>query len=1335
MATIYHEYGPGDETYICPQRSQIRRDSADVQATVRRLSDSEMRRESENRRRSEVMNERVSVLGSVQSMREGKLPSNEQLDKVINRLLSSKSIETNKHHMSADGQLLLKDFQELLLTFQRALQTKNRDELFQSMIYHVRRSEATLADNTERGIEGDIQRKEQAKGDAKTGAKAILNIAKLFLFNAQFRGVLEQILNIAQQTLGSVLQQSGKAIGDNANSGTGARSSFLDSATSEETGKNGQALSNDKGKVKDSVRNAVASVAGGALGGGASHLASKHDYKTDGSNHKSFPKDTNSHLPNDHQDFMMHRFVDSESSAPVTDDAGHTLDQDIEHGAVPHTNSATPQTKQVFSNNQSTIQPATNTTERSAPIVPQHQMFLTNPTEGKQASAISSPTANDLKRSESPSSFTDMGKVGGSGGHRMGVNESNVNEAQLPSSDSTASATAGTTTTGAAAAGSLGMAGYLFNKQDVRSESPSSFADSGAIGNMDHSEFKHEQFYGNHMGVYDSAMNRPKNSLDLNSASSTANGDLDLRQKLGAAVPKYAPGAKPARDEFIENRFETLSGGGNAFVHKRLDAAMPHSAQAGTPQPMSSVGTDGYVPHQQSRNMLPDLNRSSQDNNADFLQMRLDKQVVPLIENQTLSPKSHISAGAGYHLNQENHTVSAKEIVETLRRPNASDTGSHVKDQVKAHAQSFPGQHVMDKIKHSSAPGGALVNPHGQTNDSRDQANVFTTAHSDKYDAVVAGTAGLMTASATHRAAIDGSEERFTDSTPRAGNSVPSSRRKRSSFHEPHEYIGVDGQRHMDEGSNTRSILSNKEAVRRLSSGDEVDVNAHPIKSNSKIGTASVTLGAGTGTAVGAATDSRQSQQDANQMSNEDDQICASKIVNKMKQKMGIDSQAGENTDRQEEQDSISASEIITNLKEILTTVQKNSEYQEAMSTLMTLFGTWGQRLKTGQMDRRRSSAVPIPEQNEYYRNTAAHEAKTIIEDWAQGKSLDPLLRQFSEISTKLKQDDNLNNLIHKITVYVQRMLQEPGYLSGNESTEEGNKLVNEVRHSALEDYKPQVKSMIQESNGIIKSVSDDPLSQKISGKIRNIHDHLWYDSNGHAAFKPHLLNDMRITLIPALIEQIKFVPLPQIIYSDKQFEIAIENMVLQGDTLMPDIFEVKADDYLRFSPKANANFTNSQSIHVHMTGIQTIMEDVVFYYRRKSGFPKMSDSGVISVATDGAGLRVSLRIVSSSIDQKHTFRIDQCHCHIDKLNIKVNHSKHNILYKVLNPMMTGIIKHQMCKAIENKLIATFEKGDAKITKHLVAKKLSQETSIQDARRPGLFSHLISVLNQKVSSI
>ncbi|GAN04302.1 hypothetical protein MAM1_0060c03762 [Mucor ambiguus] len=102
------------------------------------------------------------------------------------------------------------------------------------------------------------------------------------------------------------------------------------------------------------------------------------------------------------------------------------------------------------------------------------------------------------------------------------------------------------------------------------------------------------------------------------------------------------------------------------------------------------------------------------------------------------------------------------------------------------------------------------------------------------------------------------------------------------------------------------------------------------------------------------------------------------------------------------------------------------------------------------------------------------------------------------------------------------------------------------------------------------------------------------YDSSGHTAFKPHLLNDMRTTFVPASIEQIKYVPLSHIVYSDQQYKVAIEKIVLQDDTLMPDIFEVKA----------NVNYTNSQSVPSYITGIQTNMEYVVLYHRCKIGFP-----------------------------------------------------------------------------------------------------------------------------------
>lgn len=87
-------------------------------------------------------------------------------------------------------------------------------------------------------------------------------------------------------------------------------------------------------------------------------------------------------------------------------------------------------------------------------------------------------------------------------------------------------------------------------------------------------------------------------------------------------------------------------------------------------------------------------------------------------------------------------------------------------------------------------------------------------------------------------------------------------------------------------------------------------------------------------------------------------------------------------------------------------------------------------------------------------------------------------------------------------------------------------------------------------------------------------------------------------------------------------------------------------------------------------------------------------------------------------------------------------------MYKIFNPILTGIIKRQITKNIEAKLINLFQKGDEKVTKHLFQRRESmiemQEQQHnsgaasymrRDTRRPGLFSHIVNVMNEKVASI
>lgn len=72
--------------------------------------------------------------------------------------------------------------------------------------------------------------------------------------------------------------------------------------------------------------------------------------------------------------------------------------------------------------------------------------------------------------------------------------------------------------------------------------------------------------------------------------------------------------------------------------------------------------------------------------------------------------------------------------------------------------------------------------------------------------------------------------------------------------------------------------------------------------------------------------------------------------------------------------------------------------------------------------------------------------------------------------------------------------MQEPGYAASDESTKDGDQLVDQVRGSAIEEYKPHVRSVLQQSSDIIKTISQDETSQEISGKFKDIHNHLWFD-------------------------------------------------------------------------------------------------------------------------------------------------------------------------------------------------------------------------------------------------
>ncbi|OAD78793.1 hypothetical protein PHYBLDRAFT_86476, partial [Phycomyces blakesleeanus NRRL 1555(-)] len=387
--------------------------------------------------------------------------------------------------------------------------------------------------------------------------------------------------------------------------------------------------------------------------------------------------------------------------------------------------------------------------------------------------------------------------------------------------------------------------------------------------------------------------------------------------------------------------------------------------------------------------------------------------------------------------------------------------------------------------------------------------------------------------------------------------------------------------------------------------------------------------------------------------------------------------------------------ELINRLKTVMHQVQREPDYQKAIDFILYLFSTWGKNVveagkSAGNVA---SNATGNMESNGNWSH-AALEIKAIFEDWAQGQSLDPLLESIQKVFYDIKNDSKLHGYYEDVTGYLKRLLKDPGYVDSEQSTKDGEKLLRTGQKVTKGRYQHLFYDMLDESKEISRAMAEDPVALEINKRLRNIHKDLWLDSEGNPAFKPQLLTDMRKTLLPAILEQIKYVPIPRIEYSDPQFDVVVENVVLSGDTMLPNIFDIKMENFSRFSPKTNVSNVDRQSIFIDMKEIQAVVEDVVFYYKKKTGFPKISDRGVASLIMGGKGISAAVRVTSNSLNPRNTFQVTYCKCNVDDLKLNIKDSRHGLLYKTVHPMVIGIVRRQIAKALEAKIIDFVEKGD-----------------------------------------
>jgi hypothetical protein len=182
---------------------------------------------------------------------------------------------------------------------------------------------------------------------------------------------------------------------------------------------------------------------------------------------------------------------------------------------------------------------------------------------------------------------------------------------------------------------------------------------------------------------------------------------------------------------------------------------------------------------------------------------------------------------------------------------------------------------------------------------------------------------------------------------------------------------------------------------------------------------------------------------------------------------------------------------------------------------------------------------------------------KLLIERFANGTSTNDLFDSINNIYRDADQDPELKSWFKHVDAYIRKCLKQQGYIMEDSATDEWNALYDRGNFLLRDRYRNHTDRIVDEVKFLADQFDRDPLNKRFADSMQKLFNDLGNDENGKPTFKPHLVKDLTEVIIPAIFENIRYVPVPRIEYSDPTIDAVVENLVIESDNLMPNILEV----------------------------------------------------------------------------------------------------------------------------------------------------------------------------------
>ncbi|OJT01692.1 hypothetical protein TRAPUB_7748 [Trametes pubescens] len=380
--------------------------------------------------------------------------------------------------------------------------------------------------------------------------------------------------------------------------------------------------------------------------------------------------------------------------------------------------------------------------------------------------------------------------------------------------------------------------------------------------------------------------------------------------------------------------------------------------------------------------------------------------------------------------------------------------------------------------------------------------------------------------------------------------------------------------------------------------------------------------------------------------------------------------------------------------KKVIVECQKHKDYQESIQWLLNFLEEYAAHGKT-VVDHGKDSGQKL--QGDSTLQQATSELRTLLERFANGKSLSLIGDAMQQLYRDAQEDAELRQWFSDVDTYTRKVLLDPGFVLEPQCNNDANTLRENGRRFYDEKYKGHFDNLFNAAMEWFRALGEDPLNKRFGEDWARLTKDLLFDSEGSLKFKPDLWMDIRKVILPSIIDQVGYVPIPRIEYTDDMLDLVIENLALSGRNLFPNVVSMEAHNFVKFSPYNAIKDENHHEFILTLGQIQADMRDVAFYFKKKTGFPKLSDSGLADVLLGGEGLTITAHIVSADKDRSSVFKVKNVHVKVGTLKFSIRDSKHDTLYNTLRPLATGLVKRQLQKAIADAVTTGLEYVDGQL--------------------------------------